>query len=79
MKIGIAKYDFSAITTSGQETDIQKGDHMTILCEYEDYGYWFLDDVGNHMAETPWPAYEARLLSGLKVSAIHQDALEVID
>ena len=79
MKIGIAKHSFTATTFSGTSIEVEEGDHMMILSEYEDSGYWFLDDYGTKMAKRPWRAYEARLLSGVKVSAIHHSALEIID
>ena len=79
MKVGIAKHSFTATTFSGTSIEVEEGDHMAVLSEYEDNGYWFLDDYGTKMAKRPWKAYEARLLNGVKVSAIHHTALEIID
>ncbi len=79
MKIGIAKHSFAATTSTGNSIEVEEGDHMIILSEYEDNGYWFVDDFSAEMAKRPWKAYEARLLSGIVISAIHHNALEIID
>jgi hypothetical protein len=79
MKIGIAKYSFTATTSAESGIEVEEGDHMVILSEYEDNGYWFVDDFSAKMAKRPWKAYEARLLSGIVISAIHHSALDIID